>query len=279
MLLSGIAYLACGCLYMIRAEPESLVEDAQVLLRLPLQIFCYLLSTVLFSRHIGLDNMGLCSPFFEGYSSLEALLIYLLWMASCVVVVVVVVAAGVGRVGVRSSFPSPLTPHPSPLPLPLSTTARYPTIASIPLKYSVVIQPILFALVQEPSRRECLMGGDCAKTDEMYDLYASAVAGTLPSMVPMTAGKAVRTLAGGDPNHQCLAMMFFWKLLIVVFLSWYITHFFEVRVRRLYVVQLRKGAALLDQINSKRVGGVQLFMETLLCMGLTWLVTQLCVID
>ena len=117
MLLSGIAYLACGCLYMIRAKPESLVEDAQVLLRLPLQIFCYLLSTVLFSRHIGLDNMGLCSPFFEGYSSLEALLIYLLWMASCVVVVVVVVA-GVGRVGVRSSFPSPLTHHPSPSPPP-----------------------------------------------------------------------------------------------------------------------------------------------------------------
>lgn len=120
MLLSGIAYLACGCLYMIRAEPESLVEDAQVLLRLPLQIFCYLLSTVLFSRHIGLDNMGLCSPFFEGYSSLEALLIYLLWMASCVVVVVAGVA-GVGRVGVRSSFPSPLTHHSSPSPPPPGT--------------------------------------------------------------------------------------------------------------------------------------------------------------
>ena len=177
------------------------------------------------------------------------------------------------------STPSPLAPRPSPLTLSTTTTTttRYPTIASIPLKYCVVIQPILFALVQEPSRRECLMGGDCAKTDEMYDLYASTVAWTMPSMVPMTAGKAVRTLAR-DPNHQCLAMMFFWKLLIVVFLSWYITHFFEVRVRRLYVVQLRKGAALLDLINSKRVGGVQLFMETLLCMGLTWLVTQMYVL-
>ena len=234
MLLSGIFYTVCACTYTSRAKPGSILELVQIKFRLPLQILCYTLSTVLFSRHIGLDNMGLCSPFNPEFSSFEALVIYLLWMAS------------------------------------------YPTLASIPFKYCTILQPFLFVFVQVPSSRQCLMGGECTKTDDMYDLYASTVAWSLSSMVPLTAGEATKTVQS-DPSRHCLAMMFYWKLLIVVFLSWYVTYFFEVRVRRVYVVECRKGPELLEMINAKRVGGAQAIIEILLCMCLTWVITQLVV--
>jgi hypothetical protein len=230
MLMSGIVYTALACLYLIRAQPGSLVELVQIKLRLFLQIFCYLLATIQFSRHIGLDNMGLCSPFNPDYSSFEALVIYLLWVAS------------------------------------------YPTIAAIPLKYTVLIQPILFLFLHEPSERECAMGDGCAKTDEMYDLYASTMGWWMPSMVPFSSTKREM---GSDPGRHCMAMMFYWKMFIVVFVGVYVTHFFEVRVRRLYVIESRKGHVLVEQMNLKRVGGGQIFLEMLLCMGLTWVITQM----
>ena len=234
MLLSGIVYTVCACLYIIRAKPDSLLELAQIKLRLGLQIMCYLLATILFSRHIGLDDMGLCSPFNSEYSAFEALLVYLLWVAS------------------------------------------YPTIASIPLKYAVIIQPILFMFIHSPSKRECMMGDECAKTDEMYSLYASTLGWMMGSMVPLTENDAREALEDA-PNRHCMMMMFYWKLLIIVFVSFYITHSFEVRVRRLYILELRKGKGLVKSINMKRANAGQIAAEVLLCMALTWLVTQLCV--
>ena len=146
MLLSGLVYTVSACLYMIRAKPDSLLELVQIKLRLGLQVVCYILASILFSRHIGLDNMGLCSAFNADFSAFEALVVYLLWMAS------------------------------------------YPTIASIPLQYAVAIQPVMFLFLHEASKRECLMGHECPKTDEMYNMYTSKLAWLVGSTVPMTAG-------------------------------------------------------------------------------------------
>ena len=232
MLLSGIVYAVSACLYTIRAKPDSLLELVQIKLRLGLQVVCYILASILFSRHIGLENMGLCSPFNADFSAFEALVVYLLWMAS------------------------------------------YPTIASIPLKYAVVIQPVLFIFLHEPSRRECLMGDECPMTDEMYRLYTSKLAWLMGSIVPMTSGEVTRGV--GSPGYQdCMMTMLFWKMFIVVFLSFHITHHFEARVRLLYILQSHKGTRMVKGMNRRGIHGKQVVTEIFMCMAMAWLITQL----
>ena len=234
MLLSGIVYTVCACLYTFRAKPDSLMELVQIKLRLGLQVLCYSMASILFSRHIGLENMGLCSPINADFSAFEALLVYLMWMAS------------------------------------------YPTIASIPLKYAVIIQPILFLFVHEPSKRECLMGDECPRTDDMYALYTSKLAWLVGSTVPMTAGGPARA-AGSLAYRSCMMTMLFWKLFIVVFFSLLIKHHLESRVRRLYILEFRKGTRMVKGMNSKQTEGKQLLVELMMCMAMTWLVAELIV--
>lgn len=235
MLLSGIVYAVCACLYTIRAKPDSPLELVQIKLRLGLQVVCYVLASILFSRHIGLDNMGLCSPFNSDFSAFEALLIYLLWVAS------------------------------------------YPTIASIPLKYAVVLQPFLFFFLHEPSKRECMMGDECPKTDEMYDLYTSKLAWLMGSTVTVTPS-GTRGKAGSSAFLNCMVTMFFWKLLLVVFVSFHITHHFEARVRRLYVLESRMGTRMVKGMNRIRCQGKQIVTELIMSMAMTWLIAQLVIL-
>eukprot|EP00890_Picochlorum_soloecismus_P002166 jgi/Picsp_1/2950/NSC_01174-R1_---NA--- len=82
MYIAGIVYSMCAILYSFRdPAPDGSLAILQSILRLPLQIFTYSLAMVMFSHHIGLDNMGACSPFVKEFSALEALVVYLTWAA------------------------------------------------------------------------------------------------------------------------------------------------------------------------------------------------------
>lgn len=82
MLLSGILYSCCTLLYVVRGTPGGLLEFLQQKMRLKLHIIVYAVVVNLFTRHIGLPNMGACSPFKPSFSAFEALVVYLLWTAS-----------------------------------------------------------------------------------------------------------------------------------------------------------------------------------------------------
>jgi len=83
MLLAGIFYMLCTALFARRFfRPESLLGQVQLKMRLPLHLLTYCLALLLFCRHIGLPNMGSCSPIDPNFSALEALAIYLLWVAA-----------------------------------------------------------------------------------------------------------------------------------------------------------------------------------------------------
>lgn len=82
MYIAGIVYSMCAILYSFRdPAPDGSLAILQTVLRLPFQIFTYSLAMIMFSHHIGLDNMGACSPFVKEFSALEALVVYLTWAA------------------------------------------------------------------------------------------------------------------------------------------------------------------------------------------------------
>jgi hypothetical protein len=229
MLIAGIFYTCCACLYFPRAAEGSLLELVQVKLRLTLQLLCYCLATVLFSRHIGLDNMDLCSPFIKEYSSFEALLIYLFWMAG------------------------------------------YPTIASFPLAYTCLVQPIAFLSLHRPSRLQCRMRDLCPLTDHMYKVYASFMGSVVRYILPL-GQQYMETQA---EHSDCLRMMFFWKFFTLIFLAVFITHFFECRVRRRYVLESPRRMKLLEDLDTMRISGGQFAIQIMISMSITWTITML----
>lgn len=82
MLLSGILYSCCTLMYAVRGSPGGLLEFLQQRMRVKIHIMVYILAITLFSRHIGLPNMGACSPFVPSFSAFEALVVYLMWAAA-----------------------------------------------------------------------------------------------------------------------------------------------------------------------------------------------------
>ena len=66
--------------------------------------------------------------------------------------------------------------------------AMTPVMAAIPLKYAMPLQVMAFIMLEKATDKECDMGGICARTDEMYELYnfgCSKVASGFPISVPL----------------------------------------------------------------------------------------------